>query len=805
MAAPEPEAQSEQAFRGPPLHLLVFAYQHRLSGTVTVETESGQQHQVYFDQGAPAKVLLADPVLTLDSIILRMGSVPPEDLVSSARVAYEQGKLLGRMLVSRGLITEETLAAALRWQIQEKIAHLMGLSDRTHYRVQPGENHLASYGGVDLTAIDPLVMIMVAARLPTSSGVLDKNANELRGLLLGIVGEAPLDRLYPTPDEQQVLDLLRGDELHSVDSLISAGANERAVKTVLFTLSSAELIEEIEEVIDDVPEDDISFDSEDEHHGDTASQGLGMAPHDAGHAGWVTTQDTDGHAAYSEPDAVEQPPYQHGHPYPGAHPEHEAYQDERPYHGEQPHHDGHVYEEHQPHQDEQAEPHEDHQGHEPSEPYGDHQGYEQAAPYEDDPGYDHAQPYADDEGYAQREPYEDEPNDPPYPPHEPTPQPVANALPARGYASASDGAPSSSRPDPFWDEPLYDEPPISNRAAASTHPSAPHEVAYAAPPAQATPELRDDGDESPTSERDGEQVTQHTLQTVTAHRQVDVNRPEVRRSRRGSSQEQLAAQRPEPAASYPSVQPSGPHESNRGDTYSASAEDSMAPSSGGPRAVARVKVQRQAQPRGSQPEVTKSGFAENILRRFRGDEEPAPSQSEAAPEIPVDKPDWCMADFDGLSATEAFAIAEESLRILNYPKAEAAAAKAVSEDMNNGTYRSTHAWIQAKRKGSPVHGEEESWYADEIAVLTDVLVREPNFELAYYYRARVYKSAKKMKKAIEDFEMCTMLNPGNIDAARELKEYRLLKAKQRRRRAMEGPQEPEKKGFFDWVTDKVKR
>ncbi len=217
---------------------------------------------------------------------------------------------------------------------------------------------------------------------------------------------------------------------------------------------------------------------------------------------------------------------------------------------------------------------------------------------------------------------------------------------------------------------------------------------------------------------------------------------------------------------------------------------------------ARTSQPRAGQPRSSEAEATKQSIAGNILRKIRGeDEQPEP---EVAPQIPVDKPDWCMADFDGLSGKDAFAIAEESLKILNYAKAEAAAAKAVSEDSDNATYRATHAWIASKRLGSPPLGQENEWYADQIAVLTDVVINEPNFELAYYYRARIFKSAKKMKKAMEDFEMCTMLNPGNVDAQRELKEYKVLKAKQRRRRALDGPQENEKKGFLDWVSDKVK-
>ena len=124
MEPPPEAAQNEQAFRGPPLHLLVFAYQNRLSGTVTIDTESGQRHQVYFHEGAPAKVLLADPVLTRDCIIGRMGSVPPEDLVGVPTVSGSLRESLDALwadkdfLLKGDVFTEEQIQSycELRWE-----------------------------------------------------------------------------------------------------------------------------------------------------------------------------------------------------------------------------------------------------------------------------------------------------------------------------------------------------------------------------------------------------------------------------------------------------------------------------------------------------------------------------------------------------------------------------------------------------------------------------------------------------------------------------------------------------------------
>jgi hypothetical protein len=551
---------SDHAFRGPPLHLLVYALREQLTGTVAVETMSGEEHLVYFHEGAPAKVLLAQPLLALDSIIVRMGAVDAADLVESVRIAYEHGMLLGRILVSRSLISERTLEEALRWQVQEKVSHLLELSDRTRYQVFRDQNQLEGYGGNEITPVDPLCMLLHAARLDASVPAVDRQIAVLRDMTLALAEDAPIERLCAVGEELQALALLASGP-QTYESLVAHGITERAVKSVLFALSSAELIEDAGED-DEVPPA----------------------------ADWASTSD----------ELAVLPPW-------------------------------------------------------PPEPGG---GASEPPPWSDTHGVMH--------GGSANAPVSS------WPPH------------------AAEGPPSSR------------EGAISRSPASERRVEAPAFVSYAAPPplgtAITTFEL--DDDRAPVSSRSG--------------RVIEPARP---------------------------------------------------------------------------------GLAESLRQRFFGgssnDEPPAAAGDEEGAHS------WCMADFDRCNAAEAFGIAEEALKVHDFERAFAAISQAAAKEPSNTTYRAMQAYVSARKKGTPPSGREATHFAPELAVLTDIIVREPNFELPVYFRARLFKQARNFKRAIEDFEMCTLLNPSNVDAAREVREYE--SAKERRRDSQ--PSAPSsKRGFFDWFS-----
>ena len=63
---------SKSPFRGPPLHLLVFAYRNRLTGSVVID-DARREHIVHFMDGAPAKVVTDEHIAPLLDVLERMG------------------------------------------------------------------------------------------------------------------------------------------------------------------------------------------------------------------------------------------------------------------------------------------------------------------------------------------------------------------------------------------------------------------------------------------------------------------------------------------------------------------------------------------------------------------------------------------------------------------------------------------------------------------------------------------------------------------------------------------------------------
>jgi tetratricopeptide (TPR) repeat protein len=141
--------------------------------------------------------------------------------------------------------------------------------------------------------------------------------------------------------------------------------------------------------------------------------------------------------------------------------------------------------------------------------------------------------------------------------------------------------------------------------------------------------------------------------------------------------------------------------------------------------------------------------------------------------------------FRGWSAQRAFVEAERALRFLDHERAEAAATHAVLMDPDKPDYRTLLAFIEAERKGQVPwwSSDAERHYDEELETLSRVIGEHPNHEPAYYYRARLLMRLKRFQAAMSDFEMASILNPGNIDAARELRCYDNAKRKRRREQA----------------------
>ena len=112
----------------------------------------------------------------------------------------------------------------------------------------------------------------------------------------------------------------------------------------------------------------------------------------------------------------------------------------------------------------------------------------------------------------------------------------------------------------------------------------------------------------------------------------------------------------------------------------------------------------------------------------------------------------------------------------SYHQAEDLVRKAAEADPDQPEYRALLAWIQAHQIGPPNQledGDTTDRYDRQIEILDEVLEREPEYERARFYRGTLLKRSGHVEQAYKDFRMVMQLNPRNIDAAREVRLYKM--------------------------------
>jgi curved DNA-binding protein CbpA len=115
--------------------------------------------------------------------------------------------------------------------------------------------------------------------------------------------------------------------------------------------------------------------------------------------------------------------------------------------------------------------------------------------------------------------------------------------------------------------------------------------------------------------------------------------------------------------------------------------------------------------------------------------------------------------------------------------AEVLALRAAEADPENPGHKTLVLWIKAQRRGNPPaleEGRTSPFYDDLIVELDAVLQKEPSYERALYYRGVLLKSSGRFDRALRDFTKAAELNPGNIEAVREVRLHEMRTRGQKR-------------------------
>ena len=197
----------------PFVHLVLYALEKKLSGTMELVSPDKRSAVVLFVEGRPSKLRTSEPVAYLGRILQEMAFVTEEQLSRSladlARQKTTGPCLHGQVLLSSGAIDAEKLRAGLVEQIGRKLRHVAAMPLETTYEYLDAFDALRGWGGDDAPGADPFPFLrgMLREQVPTDHMklALDRMAASPLRLAQG----AEIARLHLPKEEAEAIELLR--------------------------------------------------------------------------------------------------------------------------------------------------------------------------------------------------------------------------------------------------------------------------------------------------------------------------------------------------------------------------------------------------------------------------------------------------------------------------------------------------------------------------------------------------------------------------------------------------------------------
>ncbi len=165
LAAQRPSPAASGTFaKTPLLHLLIYALEKKLAGTIDIVSPDHRVASVLFVAGEPAKAHLSEPVSQLGQVLVDLGFVSADVLdrtladLEHARVAGSRA-LCGEFLRMRALVGPACVNAAFREQIARRLRYVSMMPPEATYSFYDGFDALAGIGVVSPQGVDPLPML----------------------------------------------------------------------------------------------------------------------------------------------------------------------------------------------------------------------------------------------------------------------------------------------------------------------------------------------------------------------------------------------------------------------------------------------------------------------------------------------------------------------------------------------------------------------------------------------------------------------------------------------------------------------
>jgi tetratricopeptide (TPR) repeat protein len=236
---PAPTASGTLA-KTPLVHLLLYAAQTKLSGTIELFAPDKRSAAIVFLAGEPAKVRTSEPVAYLGRVLLELGHLTESQLDQSlaelAAQKREGARLHGELLRAKGIINETKLHAGLEEQLARKLRFVSRFPAETAYAYFEGFDSLRAWGGEAERGVDSLSLLWGVLRESPPWNHVNAGLARVEGSPLRLSRAAEVQKLGLGQEEAEAAALLRARPLR-VEELARAGhLDEQTARLLAYLL-----------------------------------------------------------------------------------------------------------------------------------------------------------------------------------------------------------------------------------------------------------------------------------------------------------------------------------------------------------------------------------------------------------------------------------------------------------------------------------------------------------------------------------------------------------------------------------------
>ncbi len=233
-------AASGTLAKTPFLHLLIYAFEKKLGGTIEVTTPDKRSVSLLFVSGEPAKARPSEPVSHLGQVLVELGYLGSDlhgrALAEIDDVRLSQRVLYGQFLVRKGLVDAVRLEAGLREQMQRRLRYVAALPGETTFAYFDGFDALRDWGAQVTRGLDPMPMLWALLRESAPRTHLDAALGRVSASSLRLAKTANLLRLGLGSVERGAIDLLRVRPLTVAEFPRVSGLDEDEARLLMYLL-----------------------------------------------------------------------------------------------------------------------------------------------------------------------------------------------------------------------------------------------------------------------------------------------------------------------------------------------------------------------------------------------------------------------------------------------------------------------------------------------------------------------------------------------------------------------------------------